>query len=109
LKLEEKAMATNDKIQVSRNEGSVLGTRRLWSSEFQVSKISRPWFRTWKKKGRKEEEEGMAGRMTRASICLSVSVFCETRRQSRGYPLVMCKASIPILCCNLGLILCHVS
>ncbi len=28
LKLEEKAMATDDKIQVSRNEGSVLGTRR---------------------------------------------------------------------------------
>ncbi len=29
LELEEKAMATDDKIQVSRNEGSVLGTRRL--------------------------------------------------------------------------------
>jgi len=29
LELEEKAMATYDKIQVSRNEGSVLGTRRL--------------------------------------------------------------------------------
>ncbi len=29
LELEEKTMATNDKIQVSRNEGSVLGTRTL--------------------------------------------------------------------------------
>jgi hypothetical protein len=29
LELEEKAMATDDKIQVSRNEGSVLRTRRL--------------------------------------------------------------------------------
>jgi hypothetical protein len=29
LELEEKAMATNDKIQVSKNEGSMLGTRRL--------------------------------------------------------------------------------
>jgi hypothetical protein len=29
LELEEKAMATFDKIQVSRNEGSVLGTQRL--------------------------------------------------------------------------------
>ncbi len=29
LELEEKAMATDDKIQVSRNEGSVLGTWRL--------------------------------------------------------------------------------
>ncbi len=29
LELEEKAMATDDKIQVSRNEGFVLGTRRL--------------------------------------------------------------------------------
>jgi hypothetical protein len=29
LKLEEKAMATDDKIQVSRYEGSMLGTRRL--------------------------------------------------------------------------------
>jgi hypothetical protein len=29
LEVEEKAMATDDKIQVSRNEGSVLGTRRL--------------------------------------------------------------------------------
>jgi hypothetical protein len=29
LELEEKEMATYDKIQVSRNEGSVLGTRRL--------------------------------------------------------------------------------
>ncbi len=28
LELEEKAMATDDKIQVSRNEGSVLGTWR---------------------------------------------------------------------------------
>ncbi len=29
LEREEKAMATDDKIQVSRNEGSVLGTQRL--------------------------------------------------------------------------------
>jgi hypothetical protein len=29
LELEEKTMATDDKIQVSRNEGFVLGTRRL--------------------------------------------------------------------------------
>jgi hypothetical protein len=29
LELKEKAMATDDKIQVSRNEASVLGTRRL--------------------------------------------------------------------------------
>jgi hypothetical protein len=72
LELEEKAMATDDKIQVSRNEGSVLRTRRLWSRGFQVSKISGPWFETWKKKGRKEEEEGMAGRTTRAAICLFV-------------------------------------
>jgi hypothetical protein len=28
LELQEKAMTTDDKIQVSRNEGSVLGTRR---------------------------------------------------------------------------------
>jgi hypothetical protein len=78
LELEEKAMATDDKIQVSRNEGSVLGTRRLWSRGFQVSKISGPWFGTWKKKARKEEEEGMAGRTTRAAICL-----CVCHRHSR--------------------------
>ncbi len=29
LELEEKTMATDDKIQVSKNEGSVLGTRTL--------------------------------------------------------------------------------
>jgi hypothetical protein len=29
LELEEKAMEIDDKIQVSKNEGSVLGTRRL--------------------------------------------------------------------------------
>jgi hypothetical protein len=86
LELEEKAMATDDKIQVSRNEGSVLGTRRLWSRGFQVSKISGPWFGTWKKKGRKEEEEGMAGRTTRAAICLSVCSSLAARAARCGGP-----------------------
>jgi hypothetical protein len=88
LELEEKTMATDDKIQVSRNEGSVLGTRRLWSRGFQVSKISGPWFGTWKKKGRKEEEEGMVGRTTRAAICMSICVFVtDIRGLWLGQPL----------------------
>jgi hypothetical protein len=88
LELEEKAMAIDDKIQVSKNEGSVLGTRRLWSRGFQVSKILGLWLGTWKKKGKKEEEEGMAGRMTRAAICLSVCVFVIDIRGLRwGQPL----------------------
>jgi hypothetical protein len=76
LELEEKAMATDDKIQVSRNEGSVLGTRRLWSRGFQVSKISGPWFWTWKKREERKRRRAWQGE----------------RRESPSVRLIMCSS-----------------